>query len=49
LKEFEKTRIVPSNYEVSYKLTERRDDFGIVKIKKPYFTINEEEEEDERP
>ena len=49
MKEFESTRLGPSSYEVSYKLTEKRDDFGIVKIKKPYFTIIEEEEDDERP
>ncbi|CDW74037.1 UNKNOWN [Stylonychia lemnae] len=49
LKEYEKTRLGPTSYKVSYNLTERRPDFGIVKIKQPINPINEEEEEDDRP
>ena len=33
LKEFEKTRLGPATYKVSYNQVERRADFGIVKIK----------------
>ncbi len=49
LKEFEKTRLGPQTYKVSYNMTERRDDFGVLKIKQPFFEIKEEAIEDDRP
>ena len=48
LKEYEKTRLGPGTYKVSYNRTERRADFGVPKFKLPY-VIKEEEEEDDRP
>lgn len=39
----------PALYDPSHRLAEKRNDIGIVKIKQPYFTIKEEEEEDDRP
>eukprot|EP00347_Sterkiella_histriomuscorum_P001067 403373456 len=48
LKEFEKTRLGPASYKVSFIQTERRADFGVLKIKEQY-VIKEEEEEDDRP
>lgn len=34
---------------MSYNLTEKREDIGIVKIKKPEYTIADEVDEDDRP
>ena len=39
----------PSSYSLSFKLVEKRDDFGVVKIKEPIHTIKEEDMEDDRP
>ena len=48
LKEFEQTRMGPTSYRISHRITERRADIGIVKIREPI--VEEKEEEiDERP
>lgn len=39
----------PATYHPDFARTERRADFGVVKIKEPYFVIKEEDLEDDRP
>jgi hypothetical protein len=48
-KELESKRRGPATYTIEHKLTERRPDFGIVKIKMPIHIIKEEDLEDDRP
>ena len=49
IKEFEKTRLGPQLYKPEFKLTEKRADIGIVKIKDPIHEIKEEDLIDDRP
>lgn len=49
MKEFADTRVGPGKYSVSHNMTERRDDFGVVKIKRPFFEVNPRDQIDERP